>query len=138
MAAAVALGDPRGPSRFTLRNVQAAGRVWPSVFGGDLPALIWGQSMNAALAGEPVLPLPKADPTVARGTKGGLQNAPPPAPLPDLSGGLGDLLNQLAQGGQTASPRPQQGGPTGRPGTGTGQGGTGTGAGQGGTGDRGR
>lgn len=72
--------------------------------------------MRAALANQPVVPLPGADPTVARGIKGGLQNTPP-APAPGQ--GLGDLLQNLGQqifpgtGGQ-----PQGGGtPLGQPGT---------------------
>ncbi|SNQ50363.1 Twin-arginine translocation pathway signal protein (fragment) [Frankia canadensis] len=72
IAAAVSVGDPSGAESHPLRGVVADGRTWPRVFGGDLPAIIWGKSMRAALANLPVVPLPAADPTVARGTKGGL------------------------------------------------------------------
>ncbi|EYT93993.1 membrane carboxypeptidase (penicillin-binding protein) [Frankia casuarinae] len=116
ITAAVAVGDPMGAESHPLRGVVADGRTWPRVFGGDLPAIIWSKSMRAALANQPVVPLPGADPTVARGIKGGLQNTPP-APAPGQ--GLGDLLQNLGQqifpgtGGQ-----PQGGGtPLGQPGT---------------------
>ncbi|CAO5242978.1 transglycosylase domain-containing protein [Frankia sp. AgKG'84/4] len=108
MTAAVSVGDPTGAEQHPLRNVVANGRAWPEVFGGDLPAIIWGKSMRAALAPLPVEPLPDADPTAARGTKGGLQNTPPPpppapAPIPGLPGVLQDLGQQVAgaiQGGR--------------------------------------
>jgi membrane peptidoglycan carboxypeptidase len=82
MAAAVALGDPNGPTSNPLRNVVAAGRTWPEVFGGDIPAIIWGQSMHDALAGQPVMQFRPADPTTARGTRGGLLSTPPPTTAP--------------------------------------------------------
>ncbi len=97
MTAAVSVGDPTGAEAHPLRNVVADGRTWPRVFGGDLPAIIWGKSMRAALANQPVVALPGADPTVARGTKGGLQNTPPPRPAPTPAAGLGDTLQNLGQ-----------------------------------------
>ncbi len=82
MSAAVAVGNPKGPEGNPLRGITADGRTWPRVFGGDLPAIIWGRSMRLALAGVPALPLADADPVVAQGTKGGLLSTPPPAPIP--------------------------------------------------------
>ena len=82
MAAAVAVGDPHGAFENPLVNVQADGRTWGRVFGGDLPAIIWGRSMKAAHASLPVQPLPQADPVVARGTKTGLLSTPPPTQQP--------------------------------------------------------
>jgi membrane peptidoglycan carboxypeptidase len=87
MAAAVVVGDPTGDQGHKLRNVQADGQVWAKVYGGDLPAMIWSATFRAALQGEPVLPLPQADPQVAQGTKGGLQN-PGDQPTPSASPGL--------------------------------------------------
>ena len=113
MAAAVALGDPRG-SNYPLTNLQADGRTWSHVFGGDLPALIFGRTLKPALQGQPVEPLPQPDPTVAQGTKGGLQNSPPPStasPSVDPLTGL-PLNGQAGQPGNvTLTPQlPGQGG----------------------------
>ncbi|SBW20286.1 transglycosylase domain-containing protein [Protofrankia symbiont of Coriaria ruscifolia] len=90
MAASVAVGNPRGAQGNPLKGVVADGRTWSRVFGGDLPAIIWGRSLRAALADVPAMPMSKADPTVARGTKGGLLSTPPPpppAPTAAASGG---------------------------------------------------
>ncbi|WP_250645432.1 penicillin-binding transpeptidase domain-containing protein, partial [Candidatus Protofrankia californiensis] len=90
MAASVAVGNPRGAQGNPLKGVVADGRTWSRVFGGDLPAIIWSRSLRAALAGVPAMPMSKADPTVARGTKGGLLSTPPPpppAPTAAASGG---------------------------------------------------
>ena len=56
MAAAVWVGDPRGGSKYPLRNVTTYGRTYAHVFGGDLGALVWGRAMKAALVGYPPLP----------------------------------------------------------------------------------
>ncbi|OAA19737.1 membrane carboxypeptidase (penicillin-binding protein) [Frankia sp. EI5c] len=100
IAAAVAVGDPNGAESNPLRNITINGRPWPHVYGGDLPALIFGQSMRGALVGQPVQPLPAADPATARGTKGGRlmnENAIPAPPTPTQPD-PGSLLPGLGQG----------------------------------------
>jgi membrane peptidoglycan carboxypeptidase len=102
LAAAVAVGDQHGAFAGKLVNVNADGRIWPEVFGGDLPALIFSRSMKAALAGVPVLPLPKADPKVAHGTKGGLLNTPPAPTAPPVT--LDPLTGQPLTGQTSGTP----------------------------------
>ncbi|MCK9903965.1 penicillin-binding protein [Frankia sp. Cpl3] len=147
IAAAVAVGDPNGAETHPLRNVRIGRQDWAHVYGGDLPAMIFGQSMRGALAGQPVQPLPAADPATARGTKGGRLMNPgsvPAAPTPTLPNpqdllpgagggqGTGQIPGLLLPGQQ----QPQsgaatgQGGQTGRPVRPTGQ--------QQGSGDQGR
>jgi membrane peptidoglycan carboxypeptidase len=65
LAAAVWLGYPRGG--HVLANVTIAGRLWPQMFGGDLPATIWRQTMLAALAGRPVRNFPPPSGRYQRG-----------------------------------------------------------------------
>jgi membrane peptidoglycan carboxypeptidase len=55
LAAAVWIGDPRGPSY----SVDGA-LGYASMTGGTLPAQIWRSAMSSALKGSPVLPLPGA------------------------------------------------------------------------------
>ncbi|HMA47505.1 MAG TPA: penicillin-binding transpeptidase domain-containing protein, partial [Frankiaceae bacterium] len=71
LVAAVEVGDPRGPVRYPLRDVTAAGQTYAQVYGGDLPALIWSRSIAQALADRPVTDFAAADPSVAAGTRGG-------------------------------------------------------------------
>jgi membrane peptidoglycan carboxypeptidase len=73
LAAAVWMGDPRGP-RFPLRGV--LGRA--QMYGGDLPASIFAQTMRGALAAVPPTPLPSPD--------GNIGVLPGGARLPDVSG----------------------------------------------------
>jgi len=63
LSAAVELGDPRGGPGHPLTNLTIGAQNYQHVFGGDVPALIWGQSMNNALAHQPyaALPDPAAD-----------------------------------------------------------------------------
>jgi membrane peptidoglycan carboxypeptidase len=65
LAAAVWMGYPRGG--HLLQNVTIAGRFWPEMFGGDVPAMIWAQSMSAALAGKPVQDFPPPSGRYERG-----------------------------------------------------------------------
>jgi len=89
MVSAVAMGNPNGPTSHPLVGIVADGRSWPKgVFGGDLPAIIWGQTMHNALAGTPVEQFRPADPKTARGTRGGLLSTPPPTTAPPLPTGL--------------------------------------------------
>ncbi|MBL7496880.1 penicillin-binding protein [Frankia sp. CN7] len=105
MAAAVAVGDPRGNAKeYALRHVQADGKDWPYVYGGDLPALIFGRTLKPALEGVPVQQLPKADPKVAQGTKGGMQNtAPTPTATPGMT--IDPLTGQPIPGLPTTTPQ---------------------------------
>ena len=50
LAAAVWVGDPAGGDAHPLRNVTLDGRYFPVVYGGDIPATIWHDTMSGALA----------------------------------------------------------------------------------------
>ena len=58
MAAAVEAGNIDAPQKDPLVNIYAGGRYYAEVFGGDIPALAWGRTLNAALANQPYEPLP--------------------------------------------------------------------------------
>ena len=64
LAAAVTLADPRGPTRYPLRNVLGS----PVVYGGGFPAQIWSKTMARIIDGHDlaVMPLPAADQTMAQ------------------------------------------------------------------------
>ena len=62
LSAAVELGDPRGGPSHPLTNITIGGQSYAHVFGGDIPALIWGRTMNTALAGQPQAKLPTPAP----------------------------------------------------------------------------
>jgi membrane peptidoglycan carboxypeptidase len=53
LAAAVWVGDPRGGFAHPLRNVCLGGRCYGAVYGADIPAPIWHDTMLGALAGVP-------------------------------------------------------------------------------------
>jgi membrane peptidoglycan carboxypeptidase len=53
LASAVWVGDPRGGYAHPLRNVCLGGRCFGEVFGADIPAPIWQETMSAALEGVP-------------------------------------------------------------------------------------
>ena len=56
LASAVWIGDPAGPNHLGgLVNLSINGHTWVHMFGGDLPAMIWHDSMTAALNGSPPL-----------------------------------------------------------------------------------
>src|SRR5664280_1097933 len=54
LAAAVWIGDPTGGNAHPLRNVTINGAYYRQVYGGDLPARIWRQTVSGALADAPV------------------------------------------------------------------------------------
>jgi membrane peptidoglycan carboxypeptidase len=58
LAAAVEAGNIQAPVANPLVNVYAGGRYYAEVFGGDIPALAWGRTLNAALANQPWETLP--------------------------------------------------------------------------------
>ena len=62
LAAAVWVGDPRGPSH-ELRNVYGFGQRWPQVFGGGIPALTWKAFMAEAVKGSPAAVFAPAGPS---------------------------------------------------------------------------
>ncbi len=62
LAAAVELGDPRGGPTHPLTNITIGAQSYTHVFGGDIPALIWGRTMNTALADQPYAELPAPAP----------------------------------------------------------------------------
>ncbi len=62
LSAAVELGDPRGGPSHPLTNITIGAQSYAHVFGGDIPALIWGRTMNTALAGQPYAELPPPAP----------------------------------------------------------------------------
>ena len=53
LASAVWVGDPRGGYAHPLKDVCLAGRCYGEVFGADIPAPIWRQTMLGALKGIP-------------------------------------------------------------------------------------
>ncbi|RAY14828.1 hypothetical protein DPM19_13975 [Actinomadura craniellae] len=55
LAAAVSLGDPRGPnaSKLTGQGACMGGRCYGTVYGATVPGPIWKQSMMGALEGKP-------------------------------------------------------------------------------------
>jgi membrane peptidoglycan carboxypeptidase len=53
LASAVWVGDPRGGYAHPLRNVCLGGRCFGEVFGADIPAPIWRETMLGALDGVP-------------------------------------------------------------------------------------
>jgi membrane peptidoglycan carboxypeptidase len=58
LAAAVEAGNIESPVAKPLTNIYAGGRYFSQVFGGDIPALAWGRTLNAALANQPYANLP--------------------------------------------------------------------------------
>src|SRR3954454_11435174 len=89
MAASVWVGDPRGNSH-PLTDVTVNGRFYSHVFGADLPASVWRETMSGALKGLPALNFSGAGAQVASdvmsgtgGHSGKHHRAPaPPPPAP--------------------------------------------------------
>jgi membrane peptidoglycan carboxypeptidase len=108
MSSAVVVADPIAPVDHPLRRVEIGGRTWVHVYGGDLPALIWGDTMRAALEDQPRMTLPEPDRRTMAGTKGGIlsqsPNQPPPGTTPDPSASPGTTTTPPT--GQNPSPLP--------------------------------
>ncbi len=62
LSAAVELGDPRGGPTHPLTDITIGGQSYAHVYGGDIPALIWGRTMYTALADQPTAELPAPAP----------------------------------------------------------------------------
>jgi membrane peptidoglycan carboxypeptidase len=91
MAAAVWVGDPKRSTTRSLNGLKIGGRYYGEVFGATIAGPIWRDTLEAALRGEPVIPLPPADPRFVNGlTK----------PVPDVSGLLpADAVDVLKAAG---------------------------------------
>jgi membrane peptidoglycan carboxypeptidase len=57
LAAAVWVGDPRGGTRYPLKNLTINGRYYPKVFGSSLPGPTWKAAMQGALKGSDPVPM---------------------------------------------------------------------------------
>jgi membrane peptidoglycan carboxypeptidase len=66
MAAAVWVGDPRSPNR-PLNFLTIGGRRYSYVYGATIAGPIWRDTLQAALQGKPVIPLPTPDQTYVHG-----------------------------------------------------------------------
>ena len=125
LAASVWVGTPV-PTE--LKNVTIAGRYYPQVYGGSLPAPIWAEAMRAALEGVPVVDLPPLaalPESVVSGAPppagGGAPAAPAPAPAPRDTGGQpgggdsgGSDTGGTDSGGGTTTTSPGKGGGKGK------------------------
>lgn len=90
MAAAVWVGDPDEPSR-SLSNLTIGGRSYGQVYGATIAGPIWRDTLQAALRGVPVQPLPSADPSFVRGVT---------KPVPDVTGlRVADATDELTRAG---------------------------------------
>jgi membrane peptidoglycan carboxypeptidase len=91
LASAVWVGDPKRSTTRSLNGLTIGGRFYGEVFGATIAGPIWRDTMNAALKGVPIEPLPPADPQFVHGvTKG----------VPDVSGLLpNDALDVLKAAG---------------------------------------
>lgn len=65
-AAAVWVGDPRGPS-YSARGVTAWGRTHYAVYGSTVAAPLWNEVMADVTAGEPTSPFPSPGPLTVSG-----------------------------------------------------------------------
>jgi membrane peptidoglycan carboxypeptidase len=89
MAAAVWVGDPK--RLRSLNGLTIGGTYYSEVFGATIAGPIWRDTMQAALRGVPVEPLPPPDPQYVHGiTK----------PVPDVTGlTVSDAIDQLKAAG---------------------------------------
>src|SRR5437660_8305997 len=90
MAAAVWVGNPHRPND-SLDGVPIGGRTYSPVFGATIGGPIWRDTMQSALVGVPVQPLPLADPKYLYGQT---------TTVPDVSGlSISDARATLQQDG---------------------------------------
>ena len=61
LAAAVWVGDPRGPA-YALRDVSAYGTTFETVYGRSIAGPVWREAMTRLHARLPVVPFPRVDP----------------------------------------------------------------------------
>jgi membrane peptidoglycan carboxypeptidase len=83
-AAVVWMGDPRGGYGHPLTNVRVNGRFYKHMYGGDLPAAIWGALVAGSPGGGSAFHLSSPAPTkrVSGDTRRTSSPAPGPAPAP--------------------------------------------------------
>jgi membrane peptidoglycan carboxypeptidase len=84
-AAAVWMGDPRGGFRHPLTNVRVHGKLYRHMYGGDLPATIWGALVAGSPGGGSVFHLAAPAPTKAI-TSPRVSSRPRPGPAPKPAG----------------------------------------------------
>ena len=77
MAAAVWVGDPTRAATRSLNGLTIGGRTYGEVFGATIAGPIWRDTLQAALVGKPVIPLPVADSQFVNGIS---------KPVPDVGG----------------------------------------------------
>ena len=106
LAAAVAVGDPRGGYGYPMKNLVISGAYYSQVFGSTLPGPIWKEAMEAALRDPPETKFDLISPTASASTarrrrspatpsptrpSPGVSGSPAPAPEPhDEADGSGD------------------------------------------------
>jgi membrane peptidoglycan carboxypeptidase len=91
MAAAVWVGDPKRPTKRSLNFLTIGGRHYGEVFGATIAGPIWRDTLQAALVGVPVEPLPQPDMTYVNGIK---------TAVPDVTGmQVSDATTTLKQAG---------------------------------------
>jgi membrane peptidoglycan carboxypeptidase len=84
-AAAVWTGDPRGGFGHPLVHVRVGGRTYTHMYGGDVPAQVWGALVSGSPGGATGSVFDLAAPAPARAVRSGSAPgtaAPPPAPAP--------------------------------------------------------
>ena len=80
LAGAVWVGDPRGGTRFPMKNITINGRFYANVYGGTLPGPIWRQAMIYALKNIPARGFDLLLPPNVTGTSDNPVVEPTPSP----------------------------------------------------------
>jgi len=103
LSSAVWLGYPHGT--HSLRNVTIGGQFYSRVFGATIPAPIWQQSMQGALAGTPVVDFAPANSKYSLGSTAAVPRvaglSPPAAEAALTSAGFTPQLSAPAVAGTT-------------------------------------